>query len=117
MLSLGCSVILGFALTTMPQGPRSPGDLPTPDAVKRQLLNHMLANYKKSLAKTRELIKKIEEEPDPRVRESKAQVLKLFKELEASDLRRIQSLERGQLAPLERMPAERPAPSKPPARN
>ena len=44
--------------------------------------------------------------------------LKLFKELEAADLRRVESLKRGQLVPLEpmpQMPLYRPAGPKPPA--
>ncbi len=100
MLALCCmkAVALAFGLL-----PSAPGEqfrkLPTPEAVQQEIIDRLLTNYKRSLATMREAIKKIEEEPDPRVRAAKATLLKRFKELEADDLRRIESLEKGMLNP------------------
>lgn len=115
MLALTCSAVVAFAFGLTPQGQRERfRQPPTPDEAKQQITERLLASQKRSLATLRETIKKIEEEPDPRVREAKATLLKRLKEIEADDVRRIEQLERGQLNPgAPAMPPAKPGDTRP----
>lgn len=77
-----------------------------------EMMKKRIERNRKFLAELQAAIKKIEEEPDPRVRESKATRLKQLKEMEAIELRRAERRERP-VQPYPWMPMARPGDIRP----
>ncbi len=128
MLALTCLKAVALAFSLMPQGQKPPEQLrklPTPAEVHQEITDRLLANYRKSLAVTTNARKNLEKQRDeapPDYRASYSDLIARYKEMEADCQRRIESLERSQLAqpgptpvmPL--LPSERAKP-KPPIRD
>lgn len=92
--------------------PPVPEPVGAPPLTYEGLKQQALDRGRRSLAITQAAIKKIEEEPDPRVRESKATLLKQLKDIEARRLRQLEGLERP-VEPYPWMPLARPGDLRP----